>query len=404
MKHLYLGYILSFMLFVQANAQKFDKAIVTDVNYLVRSGGIADASTFPFYFHHPEFIQDVHSDIRKYVKQKFKVDTVIFDTPNKISYTESWSAKKIKAKEQALASQEKSTVYLSLESIIQETSTINGVSNFKFTTRVKAYKSGGKTAFKFKNNIPFEVFEGENITGRIMMKEEDFYTFYLDGLQLALEGKQKKSEKRFIEQPPTHHYDDFLATSEIFYMTRIKKGYSYGKSKDNQVPVLSFANKFWRGIGSEIDFGNLFESNKAKDGYKLTNNFKNEEYLVLLEASEGTILNFLSVSSDVEIKFKDENKNEIGNFSFSYTDDLEGYFRNKKYLVDWNEEYGITEVKADNEMIMLIKMRGNQYVMWVKNSVSEEQLGDIFNLVFVYDFSFAVRAEAQEKAANDSAD
>ncbi len=387
-----------------AFGQKYEKAVITDVNYILQLGGTTtNTDNFPFYFYYPEFIADIHSDIRKYTKEKFQVDSVEFYLPDSVFYTQAYFAPELKVRDAAKSSHDKSVVYISVETLIRESAIINGVFLYKMITRVKAYRGGGKKLYKFKNQIPFETYRWEEITGNLLISENDFYTFYFDGLEMAFSGEIAKVEKRYIEQPPTTHYADFLQNSEKFYMIREKRKVSYGKDMKNLNEIISFRVNPLNVLDDELDFGNIFEGNFINDGCYLKNNFKNEEYKVKLKGGENTLFNFLTVSKDIEINFLDKEKEEIGKFTFSSDDVMNGRFGDREYKMLWNYEYDVAEISSD-VMLMLINILDGTKIIFVRKDISEQELGDIFNLIFAYDFALAAKLKAEANASNDGED
>lgn len=396
--------ILSFIMIGVIYCQKYDKAIVTDINYLRRESIHVHKETFPFYFHHQEFIDDIQADIKKYVQERFKVKTVEFRAPGKVTYKGDYIAPKINAPDIAKNSSKKNVVYIGVESILQMRSVTNNMAIYEFITRIKAYNSDGKKVHKFKNRQPFAIMIGEEITGPVELAENDFYALYFDGLALAFEGKKKKTQRIYFNKPITNHYDDFLKNAEKYYITRGKKDYTYGRDMNNQSTVINFTTNFWQSRDGEFDLGNLFESNEVNNGYNLTNHYQKEDYIVKLSGGETTVLNFLSFSSDIKIVFKKGRKEIVGEFSYGDYDDLEGSFRDKNYHINWNEKYNCAEVYHESKKIILINELPDKKVLYVDNNVNDEQLGDVFNLVFIYDFSVLVREEIEAKAANDDLD
>ncbi|MBN1116309.1 MAG: hypothetical protein JXA77_03825 [Bacteroidales bacterium] len=383
-------------------AQKYHKAVVTDINYLLRLGEGTNQETFPMYFQHQEFINDIQSDIARYSKNRFGVDTVIFDNPGKINYLENFTAPKLKVKE-AAKSGEKGTIYISVETILQLSIMTNTGVTYSFMTRVKAYNHKGRSVYKFKNKIPFTPMIEEDIVGAVEMSEQDFYVFYFDGLLNAFEGKIKREEKRYNLKPPTEHYSEFLSNAEKFYLVPNYRSYLYGRSMDDLKEVVTFKDKFFDGLDNEFDLGNIFEGNKVRYSYRLTNTLKNEDYIIKIKSSESTLFNFLSISSGVQIAIQNDKKEDVGEFQYSYNE-LEGTFKEKKYKIIWIPEFYCAEVTTDDGLKILINELGDRKVLFIHNSLSEEQLEDIFNLAFIYDFAAQAQAEAEAKASNDAAD
>lgn len=385
-------------------SQKYQKAVVTDVNYFIESGAMANSDNFPFYFQHPEFITDIQDDIKKYIHEKFGIDTVIFQNPGTIWHSEGFLPPELKARDLAKKQAGKNVLYVGVETVLKEAAIINGTFLYKMITRVKAYKKGGKKVYKFKNQIPFETYRGEEITGHIQMKEQDFYAFYFDGLEMAFSGKVKKVDRRYLEQPPTDFYNDFLNNAEKFYMVRESNGYSYGNNMESLSEILAFKGDLLNAFGKELDLGNLFEGNFINEGYMVKNFLKDKDYRVKLKGGENTLFNFISVSKDIEIDFSDMEKKEVGKFTYKSNDEMNGQFQGDNYQFIWNNEYNVVEVRTDNEKIILINDLGDRKVVFVRKNITEKELGDLYNLIFAYDFALAAKIKAEANASNDRED
>lgn len=401
MKHFMTFILCLFMLNLYAGKTKYSKAVVTDVNYLLRYSDWVNREVFPLYFHFQEFIDDVLSDIDIHVKEKYGVDTVIFLNPGEINYSVDLVAPGIKAKEIS-QSGESETVYIAVESILQLHAINNGVPVYYFITRVKAYNKG-KKVYKFINRIPFTPVIEDDITGIAEMGEQDFYVFYFTGLKMAFEGGLKKDKKWFILKPPTPYYEEFLSQTRKFYLVPQRNSYLYGTSLDDLSEVIIFSDQFFKGLDGEFDLGNLFEGNTVRDSYYLINKLTNEEYAVKIKARESTLLNFLAVSSGVEITLKKPDKEEAGYFDYSYGK-LDGTFNNRHYTITWKPEFHCAEIEVDNELKLLVNDLDDRKVLFLHNSLTENDLADILNLAFIYDFAAQAQAKAQAKAENDLED
>lgn len=385
-------------------AQKYSKAIITDVNYLRRTSTSVDGYSFPFYFNNKILVKEIHETIKEQARKKFKINEVEFLSPDAIKYVDDIFSPALNVRDKALKDNEKGTIYIAVETIMQENVVINNVVNYKLTTRVKAYNYKGRKVYKFKNNIPFITTVGDEITGRVEMGEKDFFTFYMDGIAEAFRGKDKKTKKRFINKPPTSHYDDFISETEKFYLVPTNKGYAYGKDLNNLQDVIGFSGNFWHTSRSEFDIKKLFKGNTVNEGYNLSNFFQKQDYLVKLKGGENTFLNFLTVSSDVEIEFRKNRKEFVGYFTYDSSDLLEGQFNNEKYLVKWVPEFNCAEVFCNREKIIVINELPDRKVAYIHKSLNENQLGDLFNVMFAYDFAAAIYEKLDAMSSNDYVD
>lgn len=380
-------------------AQKYDQAVVAEVNYVCKVSPMMEQDEFPMYFHEEEFIADVHDQIEKLVKEKFSVDKVVFVQPDSIHYKYGMP-KVLKAKELSTQIGGKAIV-LSIETKLTAPFASNDMVNYHFITTIASFNGKGKKVYKYKNTIPFISEVRDNITGTEKMGEGDFYAFYFDGLDAAFKGVHKKVDKRYIERPTTSHYDEFLAEAQKFYIIQTKDGYAYGNDPDNLKDVIAFKYDFWKSFGGgEFDMADLFSSNTVKEGYKMNNLFLNEDYVVKFAGGTSSFFNFFDFTKMTKAVFY-QNKEEIGSFNFDDWDDLYGSFGSDQYNMVVNPQYLTSEVRHNDSMFALVHNAYDMRVIYMKQSASEEQLGQFFNLVFAYDFAFYIREKAIEMQEND---
>lgn len=396
-------FLFVFCINLTATGQEYKKAIITNINHFVRPGLQADKESFPFYFHHPEFITDIQSDILKYVKQKFGSDLIIFRLPDSIYYTESMLAPDLKSRELAQQSNDRNTVFISVETMIIEAFIINDTYVYHMITRVKAYRGkGGRKVYRFKNIIPFETYRGEEISGIQKMKEQDFYAFYFDGLKMAFDGDIKKTKKRYIEQPSTKEYNAFRNISDKYYLVQNYNDFRFGEDMNNLKEVLSYKTKHLSSLDNELDFGNIFEGNYINNGFKLKNHISGKEYKVQIKGGVNTLFNFFTTEKEVEVEFFNDKKEIIGSFTFDSASILKGNFENRPYMAVWNFDHYVLEIYSGKEKVLLVNYLNDRKVLFLRNNISDQELADLFNVIFAYDFAIEAKKEAEEKAANDA--
>lgn len=395
MKKIYLM-LFSLCLVGQLSSQTYKKAVITAVHYSVQQSSEASmGEAFPFYFQHKEFTQDIFSDIEKYTRSKFNVDTVVFSEPRQVQTSFNSFRPSLNAREIALTEKNPETVYIEVLTFLNLRHITNDIPVYGFHTFVKAFNFKGKEIYQSKITIPFETMRGEEIADQAMMGEEDFYAFYFEGLEQAFAHENKKIEKRFVMKPTAGYYKDFVSATEKFYMVRIPKGYAYGQNIDQMKDVLTFKNNFWNTSGTSYNFEGIVSGNWLKEGYRMMNHLNNEEYLVKLKGGETTFFNFATAVSSVEVIFRDMEKTEIGNFTFNWDEALTGRLRSKEYRVQFNTLYFCSEVYSGNQMIALLNYLPDRTVIYVHQTATEEQLADLFSLIFIWDFSINLRQQAE---------
>lgn len=394
MRQIYLGLVISIIVTNHLQAQSYKTAIITDVNYLVKQGGFVNKESFPFYFHHLEFVQDVHKDIQKYVQEKYKVDSVLFLQSDSIYYYESIAALKTKAKSKAISSSNKESIFISVETLVHEYSALPSTCIYHFTTTVKAYNAKGKKIYSFSNHIPFEVWSEEDIYGITQMKEEDFYAFYFDGLQYAFEGTLKKTDKRYIIQAPTNHYNGFCSQAEKICLRKTFSNYYFFRNDLYKVKrVLSSSEITENRMYFDKNLTEEYKLNKTLGKFKLSNRYsKNDCIISFIEGFEMDP-NGKNPVKNINVFQQDSSLVLLGSFLYDQNYRMEGNSGTNYYTFEWKKNYEIAEVKVNNELIMLIKMLSEYDIIWVKNSISTKQLGEIINLMFAYNFASGIMLE-----------
>ncbi len=377
-------------------AQNYEKALVTDLNFMRRPGELMNERSFPFYFHYREFAADVQSDIEKHLKSKFGVKEVIFASDDSIFYFESILAPKTRVKEYARSGAVRASLYVAIETILQEYAYLNNEQLFRFTTRVSVYNDKGKEIYSYKNHIPFVTVFGDEITGLADMGEVDFYAFYFDGLQYAFEGKNELSNKRYIVKPAAEYYTDYISQSEKFYLVTESDGYSYGKSMDDRAEIVRFAQIYWENYGQAFDFSNLVTLEFLDNGYHFINRLNQTEYVVRIKGSIQSLQQKTDPMADIDLQLLDAAGKHIGYFTYYEVNRFSGKYIGREYRFDYIEAYNCLEVYADDILIALINPLYNQKVLFLYPSITREQLQSLINLVFVYDYAVAIRRRAME--------
>ncbi len=136
MKKYYL-FIIFLTLCSYILAQNNKVGVVTNVDCFLTNLSIVSTKSFPFYFHHKEFIEDVHSDISKLIKEKFSLDTVLFLNSKRIKYTEGIFAPSQNGREIAKISGVKGNLYVQIRSMLAEGFIKSGEWGYNFNTKKK---------------------------------------------------------------------------------------------------------------------------------------------------------------------------------------------------------------------------------------------------------------------------
>jgi hypothetical protein len=390
MKLLFSALSISFLVVFSSLAQEFKKLVVTDVVYVRQTNVRVTAQTFPYYFQQKGFIADVLGDIAKYSKRKFSVETVEFSIPDSVNYYSGFSPNKINLRRKARMLGGKDILYAAVETKIQQGAMVNDVQYYRFVTSLQIYTGKGRKYYVYKNIIPFETYADEDIPGDVQISDYDFYAFYLDGIQRVFEGTTKRDEHRYVPQPLADKYFDFAGNAEKFYMNFSGQSYNYGNDLKNMMEVLSLKNNNLVAGSGYFNFQLVFESNMVSDGIILENKLQNKEYIVKLRGSENYSYMHLMPGSKIIMDFLSKNKDTLMTFIRDFNGPLAVTIGNCQYKFIANSNARYRELFCNDSLIATTNEMDDKIVMVVSNSITENQLADMLNLMFAYDYTQAV--------------
>jgi hypothetical protein len=390
-----MKYLLNslFLLILSGNfslGQQYKKAVVTDVVFVRQTNVHVTNQSFPFYFHHKNFVADVLGDIEKFIKLKFLIDSVEFSVPDSITYYADFLPHSIKLKAQAKQLGGKDVLYVSVETILQEGASVNGLTSYRFVTNINIYTGKGRLYYRFKSIIPFENYDGEDIPGVVQMSDYDFYAFYFDGIQRAFEGTTKRESKRYVAKPLNDKYLTFSENAEKFYLNFAGHSYNYGSDFENLVEVLSLKNNNLVAGTGYFNFSLAFESNMVTEGIILNNKVHKKNYQVKLRTGENYIRKYVNPYEPIIIDYIGPTKDTSASFVSDRKLTFTGTFDSDYYKLVSNDYHNYFELYRNDSLIALINEMDDRKVILLDNFVTEIQLGDIINLMFAYDYSMAV--------------
>lgn len=380
MKSFYI-FLIFILAYIPANSQNSKKALVSEVNFIRRTGTYVHSETFPFYFHHKEFTSDVHKDISMYLKKKFGVSEVDFLYPDSIFYQESLFAPQTSSKELAKAKSSIADIYASVETILSESSDFEGIITYSFDTRIRVYNSKGKKLLKFRNRIPFVVTMNEFFTGDAEMSELDFYTFYLDGLEYAFAGELPEVNKRYITKPPTEYYAAFMSRAEKLYVKRQSKTYYIGPNHNELKPLYSFNEKPLDKNGIKLEYRDYI----IHDRYVAHNKQSAETLEMRLYKDKDLLHKIIADTHGIKIEvFKDYVK--IGEMTSMSQSIISGNINGISYKIQGNKKYFATEVYIGEQLRFLVNELENERVVFCHNTNSMKELYRFFDIIFILDY------------------
>lgn len=376
---------------LNAIAKEINKVIITDFQFYVRTSETVSENSFPNYANNPFFIKDISQEIKLLAREKFEVDTTVFLLPDSIEIKYGETPDDFRQKEYP---GEDGTLRVAIRTMISVSHRTEFELVYKFITIVQARNSKGRIVYRFRNKIPFVALVGKEITGEIEMKQDDFYNFFFDGMRAAFYGQDPKLKKRYIFKPTTQSYGNFLVNSEEFVMLQEENILRFGKDTGSTRKVLEFdlsllSDYQLPGEGLEGIFSGI-NTNKE---IKLINYFNKKEYKIKLIGAKNLFLSIIQSKGQVELELYIDHDN-VGQFIYDIEDNLIGDLHRNSYLVKWSETHDVIEIFAKDFLIALVKNWSNRQIIYLEKYITEKQLGDIFTLLFLYDFALLIREEA----------
>ncbi len=376
--------LLISLLAIFGSAQHYKKALVTDINYTLKKAQNINSTTFPFYFHQKEFIQDVYKDIEKHLIKRFGDMEIEFLRYDSISYAASHFNQPTYAKAISKTKSSLADLYVSIESTLKLVADLDGIITYSFITKVKAFNSKGRSVYKFQSNIPFSITLDDNITGNAEIGENDFYFFYLDGLKLAFEGKSQLEPKRFISKPS---FKEFLDYAYKFDLTIKLRTYYYGSDIENQKKVFEFTDEFPKNVTKGNKIGPYFDN--LLDKYYIINHFNSDSLIVQLKKDPDLENKLLYGTSGLEMEIL-EKDTIVGNVELKSVTNIEGNLYGINFLVKRNDRFLVSEFYIDNQLRFLMKNPGRKRIIYIHKDTSEKELSQFFNLIFIHDYFVAL--------------
>jgi hypothetical protein len=384
--------VVSAIIHINGYTQPYNKAVITDLRYYlsVNTDAGINNRTFPFYFDSEKFNQKIHSVIEENLTVKYGVEKFEYRHGKNMNYQEGIQLERLHLKDDVDRS-EKSTLYVAVVSSVYASMVINGVPRYVMLVKVKAVNHKKRKVYKFKCKQPFEIFQGEEITGIVMLGELDFQDMFLHTLDESLKGNHPILGSLDLNKPATLKYNEFLANSTRFLQTEKGKIISFIDDNDEGFDAIEYKGDFWRSytnntnIASE-ETGQLLWQNKVKRTYDLKNLILNEDYRVKIKGGDSEWFNFITFHEDVKVIFKNDTVNE-GEFTYDPAGLLQGTFNGQKCGVEWIYENNVAEVFIDDDLIGLIQPLPDKKYIYFPNDLSDEDVGLLINLVFAFDYA-----------------
>lgn len=379
---LFIALFIQFISFSVRGAS-FKRAEIVEVSYTCKKGVWVDTSYFPLYFHHKNFVTDVLGDIEKYTKEKFGIEDVGFRFPDSIKYQQlSW--KPISTlKDYAKSKADPNTVYVSVNTLLREFAQIGNEIIYYFITDVNILNHKGRSVYKFRNKIPFVVYNNEYIGGKIELGEQDFYRFYLDGVYFAFNGEKKVEEKQIVFKPPTPYYASYVENSWMFFLELKGKEYRYGSKEDRLAKVLSF---------KEANLGKkptkLYAQDQASyvwDRYMLINHLFNDSVFIAVEDEYIESTYESRTAKGIKIYLQSGGK-RTGSFYFKKGKETHGVINDIEFRLIWKEKFVALEIYSQGKLLALVNYIDNLRSVFIVKDYTREQFGNVLIASFIYDY------------------
>lgn len=376
MKNILLPLTILFYISGVSFAQEYKQMIVTDIKHHVVSNTYYDVSklSFPCYFSDSLFLADIRDIIIDFGKTKYAVDTIIFPEESLVSCEEVPYLPKLYQKVPDNA--ETKNLYMSISTSISYRMIEYQEVFYQLVTRVNIVDSKNKKRMKKTNYLPFMVKLGEGIVADTLIHRVDFEIFYLEALSAAFKGSPELFEKRFVYQPLTERYDDFLFDAGDYTIEKNDTSCALGKEDGERIPIIEIRAV----LPVSNDSVALADDYKAVCQYQITHQ---------LNKDQNNLIFFADGSSQIGIKVNGGMNS--GDFSYSNQGVLNGTWNKDTVSIQWKATSSLSEVWINNQLAAIIHYRTDGEHLYFRYNLSPTSLAKIAFLVYLYDEAESVK-------------
>lgn len=355
---------------VMSFSQEYRQLIVTDIKHYIIPNtyyGVNKLS-FPCYFTDSLFLSDIKDTISVYARQKFAADTVIFVSDPLVSCDEISFAPKTKPI--LPENPEAGNLYMGISSSISYRIIEFQEVFYQLTSHIYIVDGKNKKRMNKSITLPFMVKPSEGIVSDTLMHRMDFEIFYLDALSAALKAGPGLLEKRFIYQPLTTQYDNYLMNASDYSIERGDTSYSLGKEDGETVPVLNYFSV----MPTLIDIKSPAEEQELISQYRITH----------LNNQDQSDIRFFSHAPD-KINILVSGGINSGEFEYNSSGILSGKYSRDSVYIEWKAPSSLSEMKINNKLAGIIHYRTDGQHLYYQHESSPNSLAKIAFLIFLYD-------------------
>lgn len=365
------------------SAGQISRAVIMESSFYRITSDIVSPDYFPDFFYYPEFINDIYNDILKYTSEKFDADTIEFTFKDSVSVEDVMVLPGFDVNDY-IHTADSSVIYVNTRTIIKSGNRLND-DDYLFITEVLIFNDFGEILHSFGNRIPFASYYGEFITDRSVLGENDFYSLFLDGLELAFQGEVEETELFYFEKPQARNYNQFIANSQRFYLKDTNNTYLYGSSKSELYPVLEYSplQNEDKKVRNFLD--NITGYHRLPKGYQYTNTFSGSSYVIRYTNYKESVSNYISDREYNSIEIFNSEFDTAGAFSMINENVIKGYLHNSVCKIEWKDLHSCYEITIFDDRVALLYEPEKTRHLYVSRSIDESQLKTLFDLLFVCD-------------------
>lgn len=396
MKRIYLTSALLFAALTGIFAGEYNSVVVTEISYLNQTGSMYPQDVFPTGFgSNSDAVKNIKPEVEALCEQRFGVHDIKFSVSH-IIYRYGMFRQRTKP----LLVIRDGELSVNIEMNLQCRTQASWQHKFKLITRVTASDSKGHEIYYFKNVIPFEIKESENVTGILLLSDDQLSYLFQKGIKNAFKGSPKRSAVESFEQPSADYHNAFMNTSIKHYLVKSGRDYNLGQDPEKTNTVLKIRSNFGKSMDLGVDAGPLYRKDKIRDSYTIQNHYNKKSYVQKVVGQTSELFDFITMTGNVTVVLNTGN-DDPDSLKLFADKHMEGKIGENSYSISYLPQYKVLELYRNDSLFAVVKDLHTYEVIYVSPLSGPGLTGDMLDLVCAYDHALMAFQEIERKQEED---